>query len=221
LLGAVAAITFAGAMAASAATFSVIGSGPTPFPPAGTAPGNYSLPLPSPLPTEVYAFSNGQSGVGVDMNGVGLSLSKKSKLVFTYLGSDSAFRNASFALGSSLFNNQTATAGDKAVRDALGGLLDLLFTTNGGPSKPNGAIENGTGVGSVGLSLGFSISADGKTAYAFFDDGGSTKGLPKSIIDLDYDDLAFQISAVPVPAGGLLLISGLGALAVARRRKQA
>lgn len=220
LIGAFAGITFAGALAASAATFSVVGTVATPFPTAGSGSGDYSLPLPAPLPTEVYAFSNGLSGVGVDMNGKGLVLSNSSKLVFTFLGNDSAFRNKSFSLGSLLFDTDTASVGQQAVRSSLSGLLDLLFSTSGNDLKPAGSIENGTGIGGIGLSLGFSITADGKTAYAFFDDGGSAPGLGKAT-DLDYDDLAFSISAVPVPAGGLLLISGLGALAVARRRKQA
>jgi hypothetical protein len=209
LLGAVAGITFAGALAASAATFSIIGGVNQGL------PANYSLSEPVP-PITVTAFSNGATPVaGVDMNGKGLSISGKAKLVFTYLGTEAGFTNQSFALGSLLFDNKVNAPNDTAVRDVLGGLLDLVFTTGGKPFvQIPGSISNGTGVGTVGLSIGFALANGGKTAYAFFDDGGAKR-------DLDYDDLAFSISAVPVPAGGLLLISGLGALAVARRRKQA
>ncbi len=220
LLGAVAGITFAGAMAASAATFFTVGGVNQSFPTAGTGPGDYTLPLPAPLPTDITVYSNGQSGVGVDMTDVGLALTKKTKLLFTYLGKDAGYRNLSFGiLGADLFDTKLSDVGDKVFQSALsGGLLELLFKTSGGGTP--GEIANGTGTGSVGLSLAYSISADGKTAYAFFDDGGSAPGL-KGDIDLDYDDLAFSISAIPVPAGGLLLISGLGALAAVRRRKQA
>ncbi len=155
------------------------------------------------------------------MEGLGLTLSKKSRLVFTYLGADANFRNKSFGVGGiPLFDTKFASVGDKVAVDSLAGLVSLLFTTDGGFRFPDGSIANGTGTGTPRLSLGFSISADGKTAYAFFDDGGSAPGLGGNV-DLDYDDLAFEISAVPVPAGGLLLLTGLGALAVARRRKQA
>lgn len=216
LLGAVAGITFAGALAASAATFSIDGGDTVAFPPAGTGSGDYTLPDPSPLPATVTVFRDAFAGLG-------LKLSNGARLLFTYLGDDAAFRNKSFTLGGmALFDTDTATPGDtKSVALHPAGLVDLLFTTNGGFSKPDGSIENGVG-GTVGLSMGFSLSADLKTAYAFFDDGGSAPGLGGAV-DLDYDDLAFSITAtpVPVPAGGLLLISGLGALAVARRRKQA
>jgi hypothetical protein len=216
LLGAVAGITFAGALAASAATFSIDGGVNETFPTAGTGSGDYTLPLPVPLPASVQVFRDGFAGLG-------LKLSNGARLLFTYLGEDANFRNKSFTLGDlALFDTKTSIAGDTlALALHPAGLVDLLFTTNGGPDGPDGSIENGVG-GTAGLSLGFSLSADLKTAYAFFDDGGSAPGLGGAI-DLDYDDLAFSITAtpVPVPAGGLLLISGLGALAVARRRKQA
>jgi hypothetical protein len=213
LLGAVAGITFAGALAAQAATFSIDGGVNTTFPTAGTGPGDYTLPLPSPLPATIQVFRDAFAGFGLKLN-------SGAKLVFTYLGDDANFRNKSFGLaGVSLFDTATATVGQKkVVYGNPAGIVELLFTTNGGNALPDGSIENGVG-GDPGLSLGFALSADLRTAYAFFDDGGSAPGI--SGVDLDYDDLAFSISAVPVPAGGLLLISGLGALAVARRRKQA
>jgi hypothetical protein len=211
LLGAVAGITFAGAVAASAATFSIIGGVDQPL------PADYDLSEPVP-PITVTTFSNGATPVaGVDMTGLGLKLSGSAKLVFTYLGTEAGFTNKAFALGSLLFNNKLNAAGDTALRTAASGLLDLVFETSGRAGvQPAGSIANGTGTGTTGLSLGFAVVDGGKTAYAFFDDGGANR-------DLDYDDLAFSITAtpVPVPAGGLLLISGLGALAVARRRKQA
>ena len=133
-----------------------------------------------------------------------------------------ASRNKSFALGFFAVRHQyVQVSGDTAVR----GSHSVVFSTfcsrrTGGDAIPGRVDRKRNWVAAIGLSLGFSLSADGKTAYAFFDDGGSAPGL-EGDVDLDYDDLAFSISAVPVPAGGLLLISGLGALAAARRRKQA
>ncbi|MEO0692509.1 MAG: VPLPA-CTERM sorting domain-containing protein [Pseudomonadota bacterium] len=65
-----------------------------------------------------------------------------------------------------------------------------------------------------------SLSADAKTVFLFFDDTGGRD-------DDNHDDFVVSLSLVsgqmpepvPLPAGGLLLLGGLGAFAMERRRK--
>ncbi len=64
------------------------------------------------------------------------------------------------------------------------------------------------------------LGTSGLTWDLWFDDGGASN-------DDNHDDMAIRISVsagsisqVPVPAAGLLLLTALGGLGVARRRKQ-
>ena len=51
-----------------------------------------------------------------------------------------------------------------------------------------------------------------KKVLAFFGDGRG---------DSDFDDMVVRISVIPLPAGGLLLLTAMGGFAVARRKKKA
>ncbi|MEM8633353.1 MAG: VPLPA-CTERM sorting domain-containing protein [Pseudomonadota bacterium] len=104
------------------------------------------------------------------------------------------------------------------------GQLDFSFATNGNIAVDK-TVKNGENHSNTEspaeVNFFTSLSADAKTVFLFFDDTGAGD-------DDNHDDFVVSLSigpagqeppAVPLPAGGLLLIGGLGALAVARRRK--
>lgn len=165
-----------------------------------------------------YSTADGTAG--------GLSVSGDTRLTFTYLGAVASAENSAFSAGSGTLKNKGI--GASAVGDVVssyhtfdGGvgaenLVDFtystIFTT---PIVESGSISNVIGVtgkdggGSTGLSMTFFKVSD--TSYlAFFGDGRG---------DSDMDDMVVLISAVPLPAGGLLLLSAFGGFAAFRRRK--
>jgi len=199
---AVIAATFAlGATAAGAATLSFSGSGTS-----GSIPADFSNHSGGQAPELVVGapitiFS--ASSVG------GLVLSDPSMVTYTYYGSEAAHVNTAVELAfGTLFNNKTSSIGDTASAWDDGSFVDFLFRdiTDG-----EEIANYDTASASAGLSIGFYV-VDDYTVYALFGDGAG---------DSDYDDLVIKISAIPLPAGALLLLSGLGGIAVLRRRKQA
>ena len=132
----------------------------------------------------------------------------------TYLGSEAfntneAFELASGGLGSVLFSNDgSAQIGDTATfTGGLSGFIEFLFKD----VSQGETIQNGdTSSSSPQLSIGFSEIFDGgRSVIALFGDG---------LGDADFDDLAVKISIVPLPAGGLLLLTALGGIGLARRK---
>ena len=206
VIGAAAAITMMGA--AEAATVNISG---TVAPPTGL--NNFAAQLTAALGSAVLLESASlTTGVGVPV-----------RLTFTAVGAESGYKNSFTAVGAGTLNetgpnfgfpniNLLTTVGIGSVTGVFSGLLDglLSFTNNLGPSNVLIGVP-----GSAAFGV-FVSGGAGKHSVFFlaFDDGAKKP-------DDNHDDFLIRVnvSQVPLPAGGLLLIGGLGALTAMRRRK--
>lgn len=154
-----------------------------------------------------------QTGLFLDMEGADEVLVR-----YTYLGSEAENINYSVVVGVGRFNNHTvrntAEVGDWLEQSVYhDGMLRFAFGT-GAPRIHEARFDNHgvTRPPSEDIALAFS-RIDNDSFYVLFDDIGGG--------DRDFDDMAMRIdvTAVPLPAGILLLLTALGGLGFMRSRQ--
>jgi hypothetical protein len=137
-------------------------------------------------------------------------------LTFTAIGAESGLNNSFSVAGLGTLSETSnfgyplvdllTTAGSGSLAGVFSGLLDGLL------SFSNFATNVNPGSGEFGV---FAQGGAGEHSVFFlaFDDNGAGP-------DDNHDDFLIRVNVVPLPAGGLLLIGGLGALAAIRRRRK-
>lgn len=202
---------FAISTAATAATFQLVGGT------SAALDSDYDLPIPT-LPYAIIDFQDTNGPAGSPFGGLRTDVADQ-QIRATYMGSEAGATNgAELSFGAFTFSNATSTVGDSVVFDNDAFFVDLVFSTNnlGGLDT----IDNNWGQATSGdLHMAFTdiTNATGAVTevFAFFGDGAG---------DSDYDDMVIKleiISAVPLPAGAVLMASGIAGFGVMRRKKKA
>ncbi len=213
--------------AASAATFTLSGGVAGDIPGSGGASNQVLM--------NTFGFAPGASLSG-GFFGSQITLDTDATVTASFFGLEAGFTNSFVGGGSTLFSatgNFSAPDGNTPLATGTFagnsiGFLDFAFESTNGSNTISAV--NGSNPG---------VSADQPNFYAWIDDNGSTSGDTIWLFyddggagpDDNHDDFVVSLSVappggggtppspVPLPAGGMLLIGGLGALAVARRRK--
>lgn len=205
IAGAALAMTFAGQ--GVAATLSIIGGADYVLP-SGTNQDSFNTFA---LAPELAQGTTIKRFTTTTIVGNGLNLSGGSNLVYTFIGSEANKTNRAFEIASVLFQNKTTAEGTSVDSSASAGLLDFTYSTNDDALGNTSYITNGVGGNPDSLSIGF-FQIDSSSVYALFGDG---------VGDQDMDDMIVKISAVPLPAGVLLMLTALGGMGYVSRRKAA
>jgi hypothetical protein len=223
IIGATAALALT-ATAASAATLNFVTGDPgdtqTVGLTASTSVNDFTVIGHSFTDTDIWSINGANKDIGNGLELVG----GPAYVTYTYLGYEADNSNYSAHLDTSViftnpgvnfFQNSVGSGiGPITVTQGSGALLDFSF----GTTSPSAALIANNGDADPATSnyaIGYQRISD-TSFYVLFDDIASGDG--------DYDDMVMRIdvAAVPLPAGGLLLLSALfGAGALRRRQKAA
>jgi hypothetical protein len=193
--------------ASNAATLLNVAGGSNIVLPVGGPGGGYN-----PTPTTAPLASAGDVVVNTSGLGNGLKLDGPANIIFTFLGKEALYTNILFE-GVALFNN-TVAAGTSVVLNNVtpdgNGFLPFKFISNGTQDVVNGNVS-GTYASIAFKQISASLNA--AVFLIFLNDHAPS--------DADYDDMVVKVQAVrrfdntpdiPIPAGLVLLTSGLAGL---------
>ena len=155
---------------------------------------------------------------------------------YDFFGAEAGATNT-FTVGSEEFEHTGGAGGSSGtftgyvLETIIASTLDFTIGTSQSGADPSSVVNNDDGTGNNDgdnpltpdvetnftnffVTFGDDSTKSGDVVWVFFDDSGASD-------DDNHDDMVVRISAVPLPAGVLLLGLGLGGLAAYRRRQAA
>ncbi|SEW44270.1 VPLPA-CTERM protein sorting domain-containing protein [Cognatiyoonia koreensis] len=191
----------------------------------GLAPG-------SPAGQDFVTELQGAGATDLFSGNLSIILNQERRVTFTLVGAESSFDNTLVFNGSDIIAESIGSGGaGQAVANMTTDLLDgglglnsfttvlgsgvdiaslLTFRVGDAASSVFSAVDHEFGVFADAASL-----SNLSVFFLALDDDGNNK-------DDNHDDIIVRvdISAVPIPASGLLLLAGMGGLAAMRRRRK-